>query len=61
VLWEACEPWADSPLADPAASSEEAKRGLQADLQNEIAQEIEALFYAKLRGRFEDFWERRSP
>jgi hypothetical protein len=27
ALWEACEQWADSQLADPSASSEEAKKG----------------------------------
>src|ERR1039457_6559471 len=37
ALWEACEQWADSQLADVSASSGEAKKGgLQADLQDEI-------------------------
>jgi hypothetical protein len=27
ALWEACEQWADGQLADPSASSEEAKKG----------------------------------
>jgi hypothetical protein len=44
ALWEACEHWADSQLANVSASSREAKKGgLQANLQDEIAQEIETL------------------
>jgi len=42
ALWEACETWAGGQLADLAASTEDAKKGgLQANLQNEIVQEIE--------------------
>jgi hypothetical protein len=45
AYWEGCEDWADRQLdVSSTASAEEAgKRGLQTDLQKEIAQEIETL------------------
>ena len=43
AYWEACETWADTQLDELTVSSEEAKRGLPANLQNEIVQEVEAL------------------